>query len=99
MLEHKLKPALKSKRRECFAKGVIFQYDIATPHSDQLIRGDKLQDLSWEVVLHPTYSLDLPCLNQLKIPTWKKICQQQRSQGSDAKVSSRPIERFLSQRN
>ncbi|CAK9816246.1 Histone-lysine N-methyltransferase SETMAR [Anthophora plagiata] len=58
MLEHKVRPAIRSKRRGLLSKGVILQHDNARPHTAQLTR-DKLQELGWEVLPHPAYSPDL----------------------------------------
>ncbi|CAH2100956.1 unnamed protein product [Euphydryas editha] len=58
MLEHKVRPAIRRKRRGLLSKGVILQHDNAHPHTAQLTR-DKLQELGWEVLPHPAYSPDL----------------------------------------
>lgn len=48
----KIRPALVNK------SNVILQHDNAQPHVADITR-KKIQDLSWDVLLHPPYSLDL----------------------------------------
>ena len=56
---NKLNAVVKEKRAELVnRKGVIFHHDNATPHRS-LSTHQELSRLSWEVMLHPLYSLDL----------------------------------------
>ncbi|XP_029635055.1 histone-lysine N-methyltransferase SETMAR-like [Octopus sinensis] len=56
---HHLKAAL-DRKQLCLVnrKGVIFQHDNARPHAAQLTKY-LLEELGWEILLHPPYSPDL----------------------------------------
>lgn len=55
----KLSDAIQAKRPEAANhKGVVFHHDNAKPHTC-LVTRQKLLDLGWDVLSHPTYSPDL----------------------------------------
>ncbi|GFX67324.1 histone-lysine N-methyltransferase SETMAR [Trichonephila clavipes] len=55
----KLNDALQQKRSELInRKGVVFQQDIARPHTS-LVTCQKLSQLEWDTMPHPPYSPDL----------------------------------------
>jgi histone-lysine N-methyltransferase SETMAR len=55
----RLNAAIEQKRPALFnRKGIMFQQDNARPHTS-LVTRQKLQQLTWEVLLHPPYSPDL----------------------------------------
>lgn len=58
MLENKIRPAIRTKRRGLLTKGVILFHDNARPHTAQLTK-EKLQKLGWEILPHPPYSSHL----------------------------------------
>lgn len=54
-----LDAAIKQKRWELTnRKGIVFHHDNARPHTSFVIR-QKLLQLGWDVLPHPSYSLDL----------------------------------------
>ena len=55
----KLNNAVEEKRPELTnRKGVVFHHDNARPHTS-LVTREKLLELGWDVLLHPSYSPDL----------------------------------------
>jgi len=58
ILENKIRPAIRTKRRGLLTEGVILLHDNARPHTAQLTK-EKLQKLRWEILPHPPYSPDL----------------------------------------
>ena len=60
-LEHKMRSALRKKRRRFLQNSPIILQDSARPHAAQAV-ADLLNRWGWEVVYHPPYSPDLsPC--------------------------------------
>jgi len=57
-LKNHLRPAIKSKRRGLLSTGVLLQHDNAGPHTAHSTVAT-IQDLSFECLPHPPYSLDL----------------------------------------
>uniref|UniRef100_A0A1B6KN91 Tc1-like transposase DDE domain-containing protein n=1 Tax=Graphocephala atropunctata TaxID=36148 RepID=A0A1B6KN91_9HEMI len=58
MLENKIRPATRMKRRGLLPEGVILFHDNACPYMAQLTK-EKLHKLRWEILPHPLYSPDL----------------------------------------
>jgi hypothetical protein len=58
LLNDRVKPALRSKRRSRSVKSVCLLHDHARPHTAAVTTGT-LEEMHWEVLLHPTYSLGL----------------------------------------
>ena len=55
----RLQEAIKEKRPELInRKGVVFHHDNARSHTSLMTR-QKLGELGWEVLMHPSYSPDL----------------------------------------
>lgn len=55
----RLEQAIQKKRPELInRKGVVFHHDNARPHVS-LVTREKLEELGWEVLMHPPYSPDL----------------------------------------
>ncbi len=69
VLRDKLRLAIWEKRRGLIRRDVILQHDSAPPHAAHLTRGT-LEELGWEVLIHPPYSTDLRGLFQKE---WNKI--------------------------
>ena len=64
----KLNNAIEEKRPELTnRKGVVFHHDNARPHTF-LITRQKLLELDWDVLPHPSYSPDLAPFDLYKIP-------------------------------
>jgi len=58
LLKNHLHPAIKSKRHGLLSTGVLLQHDNAWPHTAHSPIAT-IQDLSFECLPHPPYSLDL----------------------------------------
>lgn len=58
LLQEKLKPAIRSKRRGLLSQGVLLLHDNARPHT-ALKTIETVQKLKFEVLQHPAYSPDL----------------------------------------
>jgi len=58
LLQHHLRPAIKSKRRGRLSRGVLLQRDNAWPHTARSTVAT-IQDMSFERLTHPPYSPDL----------------------------------------
>ena len=58
MLTNRLKPAIRSKRRELLSTGVVLLHDIARPHT-AAHTAETLRKLKFEVMTRPPYSPDL----------------------------------------
>jgi histone-lysine N-methyltransferase SETMAR len=54
----KLRDAISRKCPSQLARGVLLHHDNARPHTAQSTQG-RIQDLQWELLEHPPYSLDL----------------------------------------
>ncbi len=57
-LRDELRLAIREKRRGLIKRGVILQHNNVPPHAAHLTRGT-LEELGWEVLIHPLYSPDL----------------------------------------
>ena len=56
----RLQEAIQKKRPELVnRKGIVFHHDNTRPHTS-LMTCQKLIELGWEVLMHPSYSPDLP---------------------------------------
>ena len=58
ILSDRLRPIVRRNRPGLLKKGVILQHDNAPPHrARQTV--DKIEEMGWELLQHPPYSLDL----------------------------------------
>jgi histone-lysine N-methyltransferase SETMAR len=58
LLKNHLRPAINSKRRGLPSTGVLLQHDNAQPHTARSTAAT-IQDMSFECLPHPPYSLDV----------------------------------------
>jgi hypothetical protein len=66
-----MKQQLVSKHWGKLSKGILFLQDSAAPHK-MAIMHQKLADLHFEVLKHPTYSPDVASLDYCLFPNLKK---------------------------
>jgi hypothetical protein len=65
----KLQDAIRRKHPGQLARGILLHHDSARPHTAQATQ-ERIQELQWELLEHPPYSLDLApnrCFFQVRI--------------------------------
>jgi histone-lysine N-methyltransferase SETMAR len=80
MIKDKLKPAIRTKRRELLSKTVLLHHDSAQPHAAATI--ETIQKLNFKLFPHPPYSPDLASSDYHLFGSLKKALQGHRF-GSD----------------
>jgi hypothetical protein len=96
----KLKQQLDSKRRGKLSKGILFLQDNAA--HKVAITNQKLADLHFEVLKHPTYSPDLDLSDYYPFPNLKKHLKgrkfsstEEATSAADGWFTAQPKELFL----